>query len=113
MSQTLDSMGYKPIMAKDGNEGIEKAIYDKPDLILLDVMLPDIDGPQVAKILRLHPVTKNIPIIAISAAFGSEVRQRCLSAGCNEFMAKPFTYTLLAEKLRAFTRSRHEKNYVF
>ena len=103
ISQALDSMGYKPIHAGDGNEAVERAVSDKPDLILLDVMLPAIDGPQAAKILRWHPVTKDIPIIAMSAEFGSWVRQKCLNAGCNDFIAKPFTYELLEEKLRAFT----------
>jgi CheY-like chemotaxis protein len=102
MSQTLDSMGYKPILAANGNEAAEQAISEKPDLILLDVELPDTDGPQIAKSLRNHPVTKDIPIIAVSAEFGSSVRQSCLSAGCNDFIAKPFTYELLEEKLREF-----------
>jgi two-component system alkaline phosphatase synthesis response regulator PhoP len=102
MSLTLQSMGYKPITAANGNEGVEKAIFDKPDLMLLDVMLPDMDGPQVAKILRHEPTTKDIPIIAISAAFGTSVRRACLTAGCNDFMLKPFTNELLGEKLRSF-----------
>jgi len=102
MSLTLESMGYKPITAANGNEGVEKAIFSKPDLMLLDVMLPDIDGPQVAKILRHEPATKDIPIIAISAAFRASVRQDCLTAGCNDFIVKPFTSELLGEKLRSF-----------
>ena len=102
MSLTLQSMGYKPIMAANGTEGVERAIVDKPDLMLLDVMLPDINGPQVAEILRHKPVTKDIPIIAISAAFGSSLRQACLTAGCNDFIPKPFTSELLGEKLRSF-----------
>lgn len=102
MSQTLDAMGYKAILAGNGNEAVEKAISEKPDLVLLDVELPDIDGPQIARILRADPVTKDIPIIAVSAEFGSWVRQSCLSAGCNDFIAKPFTYEVLEEKLREY-----------
>lgn len=105
MNQTLESMGYKPITAANGNEGVEKAIFYKPDLVLLDVMLPDIDGPQVANILRDDPATKNIPIVGMSAAFGFSVRQSYIKVGFTDFIAKPFTYEVLEEKLRAFTTS--------
>lgn len=103
MNLTLHSMGYQAITAANGNEGVEKAISESPDLILLDIMLPDVDGRQVARLLRQHPAFKDIPIIAITGSF--DTRRSCLNAGCNDFMSKPFTPELLEEKLRALTRN--------
>jgi CheY-like chemotaxis protein len=101
LCQTLESMGYDTIPAANGSEAAEKAISHQPDLMLLDVMLPDMDGPAVARMLRQNPVTKDLPIIAISAGFDPAIRRNCLAAGCDDFISKPFTYELLADRVRA------------
>jgi CheY-like chemotaxis protein len=100
MGRILEFIGYKPIFAASGGEGIEKAVSEKPDLILLDVLLPDMDGPATARQVRADPRSKDIPIIAVTAAFDSLFRQSCLDAGCNDYLVKPFRYEVLEQKLR-------------
>ena len=81
---------YDVIVATNGEEGIRKAIEAKPDLIFLDIMLPKVNGFEVAKRLRQDETLKSSPIIVISARAGKEGAQKALDAGCQEFIAKPF-----------------------
>jgi CheY-like chemotaxis protein len=102
ISRILEVVGYNPISAANGNEGVEKAISEKPDLILLDAVLPDMDGPAAARLIRADLTSKDIPIIAMTGVFDSLIRQSCLEAGCNDYLVKPFPYELLNQKLRAW-----------
>lgn len=92
-------MGFEVIMARDGREGIEKAISEKPHLVLLDILMPDMDGRDAARILRATPATKDIPIIAETALSYQNDLNSCLQAGCNDYLVKPFTYKDLQKKL--------------
>ena len=98
----IELMGFTPIPAKHGREGIEKAITEKPDLVLMDIMMPGMDGWQAARELRAHPETKGIPILAATALFRDSDLKTCLEAGCNGYIVKPFTFQELQGKLREF-----------
>ena len=98
----IELMGFTPIPAKHGREGIEKAITEKPDLVLMDIMMPGMDGWQAARELRTHPETKGIPILAATALFRDSDLKTCLEAGCNGYIVKPFTFQELQGKLREF-----------
>jgi CheY-like chemotaxis protein len=98
----IELMGFTPIPAKHGKEGIEKAIAEKPDLVLMDIMMPGMDGWQAARELRAHPETKGIPILAATALFRDSDLKTCLEAGCNGYIVKPFTFQELQGKLREF-----------
>jgi CheY-like chemotaxis protein len=102
LSLELSVMGFEPITAENGREGVEKAISEKPDLVLLDVMMPEMDGWDAARILRANPETKDIPIVAETALSDQRDLNSCLQAGCNDYLVKPFTYKDLQQKLRAF-----------
>ena len=96
----LERLGYVPVLASEGEEGVEKAIAEKPNLILLDMMMPIMDGQEVARRLRANPETKEIPILAITALFRSPDLNACLLAGCNGYIVKPFSILDLQAKIR-------------
>lgn len=93
----LEAAGYVFLEAADGKSGIEKALTEKPDLILLDVMLPDMNGVQVTRQLREESATATLPIIALTANANDDLRARCLEVGCTDYMTKPFTRRVLLE----------------
>lgn len=85
----LQSFGYNMIGAFDGTTGLKMVTSDEPDLILLDINLPDINGLEIAKILKENPSHTNIPVIALTANAMHGDRQSCLNAGCDDYIAKP------------------------
>ena len=97
----LELMGFEAITAQNGKEGVKKASSEKPHLVVLDILMPEMDGREAARLLRANPQTKDIPILAATVLFSDSDVQSCLQAGCNDYVVKPFTYTLLEEKVRA------------
>jgi len=85
----LNTRGCKVLWAQDGQEGIEKAAQSRPDLILLDIQLPVMDGYEVARRLRSNPELSKIPIVAVTSYAMSGDREKALSAGCNGYIEKP------------------------
>jgi CheY-like chemotaxis protein len=100
----VELMGFTPISAKHGKEGVEKAIAEKPDLILMDIMMPGMDGWEAARELRANRETQGIPILAATALFRDSDLKTCLEAGCNGYIVKPFTFQELQGKLQEFIR---------
>jgi CheY-like chemotaxis protein len=92
--------GYLPILASDGKDGIKKANTDKPDLILMDMMMPVMNGWEATRALRACRETKKIPILAVTALFRSDDLKACLDAGCTAYIVKPFTGVDLQRKIR-------------
>lgn len=102
VSLRLKANGFKVIFAMDGEEGLKKATEEKLDLILLDLIIPKIDGFEVSRRLKADELTKNIPIIAITAAGIKNIEQRCRVAGMDDFIAKPYNSTELVSKIKNF-----------
>ena len=98
----IELMGFAPITAKLAQEGIDKAVAERPDLILMDVMMPGMDGREAIRELRARPETRDIPILAATALFRTTDLKSCLDAGCNGYITKPFTFQELQAKLREF-----------
>jgi two-component system cell cycle response regulator DivK len=96
----LERSCYVPLFARDGKEGLEKAITDKPKLILMDIRMPVMDGWEAMRALRAHPETKEIPILVTSALLLSHELKACLEAGYNGFIVKPFSILDLESKIR-------------
>ena len=90
LQDRLEHEGYEVLTAYDGQSGIDKAINELPDLILLDVMMPDITGIEVCKTLVNNPLTKSIPIILVTAKSGAEDTKEGLEAGAFDYIKKPF-----------------------
>jgi two-component system, cell cycle response regulator DivK len=101
----IELMGLLPIAAKHGKEGVEKAVSEQPDLILMDIMMPGMDGWAAARELKANPETKKIPILAATALFRDSDLKSCLDAGCNAYIVKPFTFQELQGKVREFIAS--------
>jgi two-component system, cell cycle response regulator DivK len=100
LSRRLERRGFEITLALDGREGIEKALAEQPDLILLDMSLPVMDGWEAARLLKQRPETAAIPIIALTAHAMSGDRERALEVGCNDYDVKPIEFDRLLEKIR-------------
>jgi CheY-like chemotaxis protein len=81
--------------AKNGAEAVAKAIAELPDLIVMDIQMPVMDGLDAASQIRKEPTTQVIPILAATAKTMSGDKQKCLDSGCNDYIAKPFTHKQL------------------
>ena len=102
LTRRLKKKGFNIIIAGDGQEGIDKAIEEVPDLILMDLSLPTMDGwTATAKIKEIEAV-KDIPVIALSAHAMPEHRDRALKAGCSDYDTKPVDIKRLLEKISNF-----------
>ena len=99
LSRRLMRKGYEVVIAVDGNEGIEKARSAAPDLILMDMSLPVLDGWEATRQLKADAATKAIPIIALTAHAMSGDRARALSVGCDDYDTKPIELPRLLEKI--------------
>jgi len=95
----LKARDYAVILAIDGQEGLEKAKTERPNLILLDVMMPGIDGFNVCMKLKADKDTKNIPIVIVSARSERDSVIKCHSLGVSDFIVKPFNLPTLLGKL--------------
>lgn len=100
ISLRLEKNGYEVISSLDGAEGLRMAVREKPDLILLDVIMPGIDGLEVCRQLRKDPVTRHIPIISTTAAGMDDVEHQCLTAGADDCVRKPYESSDLLVKIR-------------
>lgn len=101
LQDRLVQEGYEVITAYDGNSGIEKAFSTLPDLILLDVMMPDINGFEVCRILVEDEKTKHIPIILVTAKAGAEDTKEGLEAGAFDYIKKPFNRVELMARVKS------------
>jgi two-component system alkaline phosphatase synthesis response regulator PhoP len=98
----LQARNYSVITASGGLEGIEKARSERPDLILLDIMMPEVDGYDVCMRLKADEDTKHIPVIMLTAKGESEAVLKSHSLGADDYVVKPFNLTTLLGKLRKF-----------
>ena len=97
----LERLGFDVMIAENGKEGVVTAIAAKPDLILMNSHMPEMDGWQAARILRGDPETKNTPILAATAMSRPSDIQKWIDAGCNDYIVKPFTFDELLRKIKA------------
>lgn len=100
ISLRLEKNGYEVISSVDGEDGLQRASTEKPDLILVDVIMPGIDGFEVCRRLRKNPVTKRIPIISTTAAGADDVEHQCLAAGADDCVRKPYDSADLLMKIK-------------
>ncbi len=105
LSRRLKRRGYTVVVAIDGGAGVKKAEEIQPDIILMDLNLPVIDGWAATKILKANGSTAQIPIIAVSSHVLPGERDIALAAGCNEYETKPINFTRLLEKIQLVEKS--------
>ena len=100
ISFILKSSGYEVVEAEIGAEGIKKAKSEKPDMIILDVMMPKMDGFEVAKKLKADSATRNIPILMLSSKAQFEDKMKGIDSGDTDYITKPFDKEDLVQKVK-------------
>ena len=96
----IELMGFAAVTARQGREGLQKAQSENPVLIILDIMMPGMDGWEAARELKASPATKDIPILAATALFRDADLQNCMASGCSGYIVKPFTFQELQGKVQ-------------
>ena len=102
LSRRLKRRGYEVLIAVNGVEGVEKASLEIPDLILMDMSLPVMDGWEATKKIKTDPATKSIPIIALTAHAMAGDREKALEVGCDDYDTKPIDLSRLLTKIETF-----------
>ena len=102
LSRRLLKQGFEMVMAVDGEQAVDLARSEAPDLILMDISLPGLDGWEATRLLKAMPETRSIPIIALTAHAMAGDREKSLAAGCNDYDTKPIDFRRLMEKIQGF-----------
>ena len=103
LSRRLKRKGFEVLIAVDGLEGVNMALSESPEIILLDMSLPVMDGWEAAGKLKSDPTTSSIPILALTAHAMEGDREKALEAGCDDYDTKPVNFKRLLEKMSALT----------
>jgi two-component system, cell cycle response regulator DivK len=106
LSRRLERKGYQVAVAVDGQEGLDKARAERPDLILMDMSLPVLDGWEATRQIKAHETTHSIPIIALTAHAMASDEQKAKDAGCDDFDTKPIELPRLVGKIQALLQQR-------
>ena len=101
LSRRLQRRGYEVIIALDGQQGVQMAQSRSPDVVLMDMSLPVMDGWEATRTLKSSPETRNIPVIALTAHAMSTDRERAMEAGCDDYDTKPIELTRLIAKIES------------
>ncbi len=110
LQDRLEHEGYNVITAYEGKSGIEKAIEEQPDIILLDIMMPGMSGFEVCEVLTKNEKTKKIPIIMVTALTGSDDIKKGLELGAYDYIKKPFNRVELLARIKSALRFKETQN---
>ena len=106
LSRRLERRGFEVLLANDGKAGVETAAAEKPDLILMDMNMPEIDGWEATRQIRAAPETGGTPVIALTAHAMLGDRERAIAAGCVDYHTKPVELTRLLEQIETLLAKR-------
>jgi CheY-like chemotaxis protein len=106
LARRLRWEGFEVLTAGDGRQGVDTAQIAMPDLILMDMSLPKLDGWQATRLIKSADLTRIIPIIALTAHAMAEDQQKCLAAGCDDYETKPIDFGRLLDKMQALLKAR-------
>ena len=101
LTRRLTRNGFDVVSAPDGQQGVAMAASEKPDVILMDMSLPVMDGWEATRRVKADPATRTIPVIALTANAMVEDREKAMAAGCDDFDTKPVELLRLLEKIKA------------
>jgi CheY-like chemotaxis protein len=104
LSRRLERKGYQIVMAVDGGEGVAMATSENPDLILMDMSLPVLNGWEATRQIKANPATQAIPVIALTAHAMATDREKALEAGCEDYDTKPIELPRLLEKIETLLK---------
>ena len=108
LTRRLKRRGYEVIISVDGEDGVAKARSDSPDIILMDMDLPVLDGWAATRKLKSSPETRSIPVIALTAHAMAGDKERALEVGCDDYDTKPVEFSRLTEKIESLLRKRSD-----
>ncbi len=100
VQKELEFLGYDAITADSGDKAVEMAETHLPDLIIMDISLPGMDGLEATALIRKNPKTQSIPVLAATARALPGDREKCIQSGCTDYIAKPFTHRELGAALK-------------
>jgi len=103
LSRRLERKGFEVVIAEDGQAGVELASSSNPDLILMDLSLPVMDGWEATRCIKANPATQKIPVIALTAHAMAGDEQKALEAGCDDYDIKPLDFKRLLGKIENYT----------
>jgi two-component system cell cycle response regulator DivK len=112
LEKALQYLGYEVKVAKNGLEAVKMAVSELPDLVVMDIMLPELDGFEATRRLRENPSTRDVPILAATAKTMPGDKERCLTAGCDSYIAKPFDHRELRNAINSAFKGRLDKNQI-
>jgi DNA-binding response OmpR family regulator len=101
VTMALSASGYAVVTAHDGAEGLAMAISEQPDLILLDIVMPKMNGIEACRLIRAHAATASIPIIMVTTRSEAVNVETCFANGCNDYVNKPINKSELLTKVRS------------
>ena len=105
LSRRLERRGYQVVVALDGEQGVSMAQAESPDLILMDMSLPVLNGWEATQRIKSAPATQNIPVIALTAHAMAGDQEKAMAAGCDDYDSKPIDMPRLLEKIEKFLRA--------
>jgi CheY-like chemotaxis protein len=100
LSRRLVRKKFEVVIAVDGVEGVEMSISEAPNIIIMDMSLPELDGWEATRRIKANPETKSIPVIAMTAHAMTGDREKCLQAGCDDYDTKPVELSRLLDKIK-------------
>ncbi len=99
---------YETLSVKHGEEAVGLAVREVPDLIIMDLMTYEVDSLEAIRLIRQNPKTRSIPIIAITAGLSDTIEDECFRIGCDDYLAKPFTYEQLISRIEKLLKSSEQ-----
>jgi CheY-like chemotaxis protein len=108
LRERLQRRGYAVSIACNGREGVARARSDSPDLVIMDMILPLLDGWEATRLLKADPLTRHIPVLGLSSSVMAADRERARSAGCDDFATKPVDFPRLLAKIDALLAARQD-----
>ena len=106
LSRRLQRRGFEVLLAPDGQAGVASAKADQPDLVLMDMNMPGVDGWEATRQIRAEPTLAGVPVIALTAHAMSGDRERALEAGCNDYHTKPVEFPKLVAQIDTLLQAR-------
>src|SRR5262245_24128267 len=104
LSRWLQRHGFEVLLAADGRTGVEMALAEQPDLILMDMNMPELDGWEATRLIKAEPANEDLPVIALTVYSVEGDRERALEAGCADCHSKPVEFTKLLSQIEALLR---------
>ncbi|CAA7625905.1 response regulator [Magnetospirillum sp. UT-4] len=99
LSRRLERKGYRVLLAEDGQQGVDMVRAERPDLVLMDMSLPVLNGWDATRVLKQDEATRAVPVIALTAHAMADDREKALAAGCDDYDTKPIEFPQLLEKI--------------